>query len=237
MEVGTEKIKALEEKIGYFFRNETLLKQALTHSSFANEQKINRFLNYERIEFLGDAVLELVASQYLYENFPDMPEGQMTKQRAMLVCEPALACRAREIRLADSILLGRGEDRTGGRNRDSILADVLEAVIGAVYLDGGLEAAQKVIHTFVLSGQKDEQLFHDGKTKLQEYAQKEGLGNLQYILVAETGPEHEKKFYIELYLNDNKIGSGVGKNKKAAEQQAAYQALLELGKTEKEGQG
>ncbi len=230
MQILAETIKELEQKIEYCFRDKTLIRQALTHSSFANEQKINRYKNYERIEFLGDAVLELVASQYLFETFPDMPEGQMTKVRSSTVCEPALAYCAKDIELEKYILLGKGEERTGGRNRDSIISDVMEAVIGAIYLDGGLPQAKAFIHKFILSDMEDKQLFYDSKTIIQEYAQQGGLGSLKYQLIAETGPEHKKEFHVELYLQDQKIGSGVGKNKKAAEQQAAYQALLAIKK-------
>lgn len=224
----TDNMAELEQKIGYSFRDKMLLRQALTHSSFANEQKINRFPNYERMEFLGDAVLELAASQYFFETYPDMAEGQMTKLRAAAVCESALAYCARDIGLGDYILMGRGEENTGGRKRDSIIADVIEAVIGAVYLDGGLEAAKGFIYEYVLSDLEERQLFHDSKSMIQEYVQQEGIGNIRYELVAETGPEHAKQFYVELYLKDEKKGAGVGKNKKAAEQQAAYHALRQI---------
>ncbi len=228
MQILSETIKELEQKIGYCFKNKTLISQALTHSSFANEQKINKYKNYERIEFLGDAVLELVSSQYLFETYPEMPEGQMTKLRSSTVCEPALAYCARGIELQKYILLGKGEEQTNGRERDSIISDVMEAVIGAIYLDDGLASAKAFIHTFILSDLEDKQLFYDSKTMIQEYAQQGGLGNLKYELVDETGPEHEKEFHVELYMQNKKIGSGVGKNKKAAEQQAAYQALLTI---------
>ncbi len=223
-----DKMADLEQRIGYRFKDKMLLRQALTHSSFANEQKINHYPNYERLEFLGDAVLELAASQFLFETYPDMAEGQMTKLRSAAVCEPSLAYCARDVGLGDYILMGRGEENTGGRKRDSIIADVIEAVIGAIYLDGGLEAARCFTSRYILSDLEERKLFHDSKSMIQEYAQREGIGGLRYELVAETGPEHAKEFTVELYLQNEKKGSGVGKNKKAAEQQAAYHALRRI---------
>ena len=219
-------IGQLEEKIGYTFRNKKLLKQALTHSSFANEQKINKWDDYERIEFLGDAVLELVSSEYLYRENPRLSEGELTKMRSSMVCEPALAYCARDIDLVKFIFLGKGEEATGGRGRESITSDVLEAIIGAVYLDGGLEAAKAFIDRFVLSDLEHKQLFYDSKTILQERVQKRGKGKLHYILVEESGPEHDKLFRVEAMIDDCKIGEGSGRTKKHAEQQAAYQALI-----------
>ena len=219
-------IGQLEEKIGYTFRNKKLLKQALTHSSFANEQKINKWDDYERIEFLGDAVLELVSSEYLYRENPRLSEGELTKMRSSMVCEPALAYYASDIDLGQFIFLGKGEEATGGRGRESITSDVLEAIIGAVYLDGGLEAAKAFIDRFVLSDLEHKQLFYDSKTILQERVQKRGKGKLHYILVEESGPEHDKLFRVEAMIDDCKIGEGSGRTKKHAEQQAAYQALL-----------
>jgi ribonuclease-3 len=228
MEIWANAISQLEQKIQYTFKDKKLIGQALTHSSFANEQKINQLPNYERIEFLGDAVLELVASQYFYENFPNMSEGQMTKQRSAAVCEPALAHCGRAMDLGRFILLGRGEEHTGGRRRDSIIADVLEGVIGALYLDGGLPVALDFINRFILSDLKAQELFNDNKTMLQEFIHQHALGKLSYKLVAETGPEHDKEFHVELFLDDIKKGGGVGKNKKAAEQQAAFKVLASL---------
>lgn len=222
----SREIEQLEQRIGYIFRDKALLKQALTHSSFANEQKINKWEDYERIEFLGDAVLELVSSEYLYKVYPHMPEGEMTKKRSSMVCEPALAYCARDIELGNFIFLGRGEEATGGRKRESITSDVLEAVIGAIYLDGGLQAAKAFIDRFVLSDLENKQLFYDSKTILQEQVQKNGEGRLHYILVEESGPEHDKTFCVEAMIDDRKIGEGSGRTKKHAEQQAAYQALL-----------
>jgi ribonuclease-3 len=216
----------LEEYIGYSFIDKMLLRQALTHSSFANEQKINRIKDYERIEFLGDAVLELVSSEFLFKLHPNMVEGEMTKLRSSYVCEPSLAFCAREIDLGPYIYLGKGEEATGGRNRDSILSDVMEAVIGAIYLDGGFEAAKKHIHSFVLNDLEDKQLFSDSKTLLQEIIQSEGNEALHYVCVKEEGPDHNKQFFVEARLADEiVIGEGQGKTKKAAEQQAAYHAI------------
>ncbi|HBV81600.1 MAG: ribonuclease III [Lachnospiraceae bacterium] len=224
----TKALQELQEKIGYQFHEEVLLKQALTHSSFANEQKINKLKNYERLEFLGDAVLELISSEFLYNENVDMPEGQLTRLRASMVCEPALAYCARDIRLNSYILLGKGEEATGGRTRDSIISDVMEAVIGAIFLDGGIENAKKFIYRFILSDLEDKILFLDSKTLLQEEIQKKNTAQLRYVLVGETGPDHDKQFHVEAYLDNQLIGCGVGRTKKSAEQQAAYEALLKI---------
>ena len=205
-----------------------MLKQALTHSSFANEQKINKLKNYERLEFLGDAVLELVSSEFLFKENPQMPEGQLTKLRASMVCEPALAYCAKDIDLGSYMLLGKGEETTGGRYRSSITSDVMEAIIGAIFLDGGIEEAKKYIYRFILSDLENKILFLDSKTILQEEIQKKKDAQLRYELVSENGPDHNKEFAVEAYLNDVLIGSGSGRTKKAAEQQAAYEALLKM---------
>lgn len=220
-----EKMARLEEKIGYQFKNKSLLRQALTHSSYANEQKINKTGDYERLEFLGDAVLEMVSSDHIYRQNPDMTEGKMTKFRSSIVCEPALAFCAREIGLEQYILLGKGEETTGGRGRDSIISDVMEAVIGAIYLDSGIEEARAYIHRVVLSDLEHKQLFYDAKTILQEEVQKENKGTLRYELIKEDGPEHDKIFVVDAMIGDVKVGSGTGHSKKAAEQRAAYEAL------------
>ena len=220
----------LEQEIGYSFRNKKLLRQALTHSSCANEQKINKSEDYERLEFLGDAVLELISSDYIYREHPDMSEGKMTKYRSSIVCEPALAFCAREIGLERYILLGKGEEATGGRKRDSIISDVMEAVIGAIYLDSGIGEAKEFIHRFILSDLDHKQLFYDAKTILQEEVQKENKGTLHYELVSEDGPEHDKTFVVEVMIGDTKVGRGTGHSKKAAEQRAAYAALLKQNK-------
>ena len=227
-----DRLRRLEEKIQYCFRDQTLLRQALTHSSFSNEQKINRYPDYERLEFLGDAVLELVSSDYMFHENPRMSEGELTKRRSSIVCEPALAFCARQIGLERFILLGKGEEATGGRKRDSIISDVMEAVIGAVYLDSGIEEARNFIRRFILSDLEHKQLFYDAKTILQEEVQKENSGLLRYELIREEGPEHDKNFVVEALIGDRKAGTGTGHSKKAAEQQAAYAALLKRKKDE-----
>ncbi len=218
----------LEERIGYSFHDKKLLKQAITHSSFANEQKINKNGNYERLEFLGDAVLELISSDFLFHHFPAKTEGELTKLRASMVCEPSLAFCAKDLELGDFLLLGRGEESTGGRRRESIISDAMEAVIGAIFLDGGLECAKDFIYRFVLSDLENKQLFYDSKTNLQELIQREMKKEFHYELVGEHGPEHDKSFVVEVLMEGNCIGRGSGRTKKAAEQQAAYEALLML---------
>lgn len=221
-----EEIIELEKKIGYEFKQKQLLRQALTHSSFSNEQKINKLKNYERLEFLGDAVLELLSSQFFFESFPDMSEGQMTRLRSSMVCEPALAFCARDLSLNRYILLGKGEEATGGRERDSIISDVMEAVLGAIYLDGGLKEADRFVKMFILSDLENKQLFYDSKSILQERVQKAG-GSLCYELLEESGPDHDKVFVVEAIIDGQALSRGTGRNKKAAEQQAAYQVLKE----------
>ena len=221
-------IQKLEEKIGYSFRDKGLLSQALTHSSFSNEQKIRKNANYERLEFLGDAVLELASSELLFHIYSDVPEGELTKMRAALVCEPTLACCARELELGSFIRLGRGEEHTGGRERDSIIADVVEAVIGAIYLDSGMEEAKAFIHRFVLNDIESKHFIYDSKSSLQELAQGAFKTDVSYVLLSEEGPEHNKSFTVEVSLGDEALARGSGRTKKAAEQQAAYEALLRL---------
>lgn len=221
-------LKSLEERIGYEFRDEALLKQALTHSSFTNEQKINKAKNYERLEFLGDAVLELVSSEFLFREHPEVPEGELTKQRASMVCEPSLAFCARDLELGEFIRLGKGEESTGGRNRDSITSDAMEALIGAIYLDGGIIPAKAFIDRFILSDLEDKQLFYDSKSNLQELVQGKLKQELVYELLEESGPEHNKTFRVSVHMGEEVLGEGQGRTKKAAEQQAAYKALLQL---------
>lgn len=221
-------LEELERRIGYDFKDKALLKQAITHSSFTNEQRINKFGHYERLEFLGDAVLELVSSDFLYHRFPEQTEGSLTKTRASMVCEPSLAFCARDLELGKFMLLGRGEESTGGRNRDSITSDAMEAVIGAIYLDGGIEPAREFIDKFILSDLEDKQLFFDSKTTLQELMQRELKKEFHYELIEETGPEHEKQFIVEVQMEGTVIGQGSGRTKKSAEQHAAYEALLLL---------
>lgn len=218
----------LENKIDYHFKDKKLLRQALTHSSFANEQKINKNADYERLEFLGDAVLELVSSEFLFHENLNMTEGELTKFRASIVCESALAYCARQFGLEEYILLGKGEEFTGGRSRDSIISDVMEAIIGAIYLDSGMETAASYIRKFILSDLEHKQLFYDAKTILQELVQQDNKGMLNYALISEEGPDHDKVFKVEARIDDKKIGHGTGKTKKAAEQQAAYEALNRL---------
>lgn len=221
-------MELLEERIGYRFNDRALLKQAITHSSFTNEQKIRKNQNYERLEFLGDAVLELISSEFLFREHAGMPEGELTKLRASMVCEPSLAFCARDLELGKFILLGRGEENTGGRRRDSIVSDVMEAVIGAIYLDGGMDAARAFIDRFVLSDLEDKQLFYDSKSNLQELAQGKLKKELEYMLLEESGPEHDKLFRVSVRMESEILGTGEGRTKKAAEQQAAYRALLFL---------
>lgn len=221
-------LEDLEEKIGYHFENRLLLRQALTHSSFANEQKVNKYEDYERLEFLGDAVLELVSSEFLFQENKELPEGKLTRMRASIVCEQALAYCAKQFGLESYILLGVGEERTGGRTKDSIISDVMEAIIGAIYLDCGMEPAADFIHRFVLSDLEHKKLFYDAKTILQEVVQQKNEGKLHYELIRESGPDHDKLFVVEARIDEKKIGEGAGKTKKAAEQQAAYEALVSL---------
>ena len=218
----------LEERIGYRFNDRALLKQALTHSSFANEQKINKAPDYERLEFLGDAVLELVSSEYLFREHKQLSEGELTKMRASMVCEPSLAFCARDLELGKFIRLGKGEDSTGGRERDSIVSDAMEALIGAIYLDGGFAHARNFIERFVLTDIEHKKLFYDSKSNLQELIQGRLKKDFSYELLEESGPEHNKTFRVHVQMSGEILGEGSGRTKKAAEQQAAYKALLLL---------
>lgn len=217
-------ISELEKTIKYEFKDKGLLELALTHSSYANEKKINKTGDYERLEFLGDAVLELTVSEFLYGNYPGKKEGELTRTRAALVCEPTLAGCAREFKLQEYIRLGKGEDSTGGRQRESILCDVFEAVAGALYLDGGFEIAKKYIHRFVLKDWENKVLFVDSKTILQEEIQKNG-GKVSYVTLSEEGPANNRIYTEQLLINDEPMKTAVGKSKKAAQQQAAYEYL------------
>lgn len=218
----------LQEVIGYQFQTPGLLSQALTHSSYANEKHMKKGSDNERLEFLGDAVLEIVSSEFLYLNYPKLPEGDLTKMRASLVCEPTLAFCTRQLNLGDYLLLGKGEDMTGGRKRKSILSDALEAVIGAIYLDGGFASAKEFILRFILTDIEHKQLFYDSKTILQEIVQASHKEELGYRLVKEEGPDHNKHFVAEAYVGDRVIGQGEGRTKKGAEQEAAYRGILKL---------
>lgn len=223
------KTEELEEIIGYHFKNKHYLTQALTHSSYANEKKLGKLGSNERLEFLGDAVLELISSDYLYARFTQIPEGELTKKRASLVCEPSLAYCAREFGLPQFLLLGKGEDMTGGRNRDSIVSDATEALLGAIYLDGGFASAKEFIHKFILKDIEHKKLFYDSKTILQEIVQSDYKGKeIEYVLTGEIGPDHDKKFVVSLVVGDKTLGEGTGRTKKAAEQEAAYRAIIKL---------
>ena len=220
-------LKKFQKVIGYHFENEGLLMQALTHSSYANEHHMKKLSDNERLEFLGDAVLEIISSDFLFREHRDLPEGELTKLRASIVCEPTLALCAREISLGDYLLLGKGEDMTGGRERKSILSDALEAVIGAIYLDGGFTNAKEFIRRFILKDIEHKKLFYDSKTILQEVVQGEHE-NLTYVLTNESGPDHNKSFTVEVRVEQQVLGCGTGHTKKAAEQEAAYNALLKI---------
>ena len=218
----------LEKKSGYHFQNPLLLKQAMTHSSYANEHKAKGYHDNERLEFLGDAVLEVVSSEFLFRNYPALPEGDLTKLRASIVCEPTLALCARALDLGDFLLLGKGEEHTGGRKRDSIVSDAMEALIGAIYLDGGFASAKEYIHRFILNDIEHKQLFYDSKTILQEIIQSRQDGELSYEILKEEGPDHNKSFEVRALVGDQEIGRGKGRTKKAAEQLAAYNGILKL---------
>ena len=221
-------LKEFQNRIGYHFNDEKYLKTALTHSSFANEVKMRKVNDNERLEFLGDAVLELTSSDYIYKNHSEMNEGSMTRLRASIVCEPTLALCARAFGLDEFIMLGKGEELTGGRKRDSIVSDACEAVIGAIYLDGGFASAKEFILRFILTDIEHKQLFYDSKTILQEIVQASHKEELGYRLVKEEGPDHNKHFVAEAYVGDRVIGQGEGRTKKGAEQEAAYRGILKL---------
>ncbi len=223
-------MQGLEKNLNYTFKNKELLKNALCHSSYANEKHLAHGSN-ERLEFLGDAVLSVVVADYLYANFSSMPEGELTKLRASLVCEKTLCGFSKDLNLGEYLLFGKGEEANGGRERPSILADAFEAVLAAMYLDGGMEVARKHILRFVLEelNCRQEDSFKDYKTTLQEVIQKNPEERLTYVLIAESGPDHDKQFTVEVHLNSNIIGTGVGKSKKRAEQNAAKDALSLMG--------
>ena len=225
-----DRVKELEQKIGYVFKDKSLIERALMHSSYTNEKHLKKYECNERLEFLGDAVLELVSSAYLFNEFPKVSEGELTKTRASMVCEPSLAMCARDIGLGDYLLLGKGEEATGGRKRDSITSDAMEALIGAIYLDGGFTNAKEFIHRFILTDLEDKKLFYDSKTILQEIVQANMTGNVSYELIDEQGPDHNKIFEVEARIGRKAWGRGKGSSKKSAEQQAAYEAILNLRK-------
>ncbi|MDR3563847.1 MAG: ribonuclease III [Negativicutes bacterium] len=224
----SQKISALGRKLGVTFSDSGLLRQALTHTSFANEAKGETIPNNERLEFLGDAVLDLIVSEYLYRQYSHLPEGELTKARAAIVCEQALANQAIAIRLGESLLLGRGEAASGGRERVSILADAFEAVIGAIYLDGGYAAARQFILSHLQQGLASierGEYAKDYKTLLQEIAQRSGDCKISYEVIAESGPDHHKTFEVAVFVNGGRQGTGTGRSKKEAEQRAALEAL------------
>ena len=222
-------IKDLETAIGYRFKNITLLQNALTHSSYANERWHNSLLSNERLEFLGDSILGMTVAEYLYRNFPDRPEGELTRMRADMVCEKALAKVAARISLGQHLMLGNGEEQGGGRSRDSILADAVESVIAACFLDGGMNAAKQFIDRFVLVEVPVKKLHNaDYKTALQELVQQKKNQTLTYVLIGESGPDHDKRFEVEVKLNGTTVGTGSGSSKKRAEQEAAHSALEKL---------
>ncbi len=228
-------IENLEQRIGYIFKDKTLLRQALMHSSYTNEHHLHKENCNERLEFLGDAVLELSSSEYLFKLYPDKPEGELTKLRASLVCEPALALSSRQIGLGEYLLMGKGEELTGGRERPSIVSDAVEALIGAIYLDGGFASAKEFILRYILNDIENKQLFYDSKTILQEMVQSQYEESLSYKLLREEGPDHNKSYEVQVLLGTSVLGKGRGRTKKAAEQEAAYQGILSLRAGERNG--
>ena len=222
-------IKDLELAIGYHFNNITLVQNALTHSSYANERWHDSLRSNERLEFLGDSILGMVVAEHLYKNFPNRPEGELTRMRADMVCETSLAAVAEKISLGGHLLLGHGEERFGGRTRASILADAVESLIAATFLDGGMEAARRFVERFVLTDVPVKKLHNvDYKTSLQELVQQKKDQTITYTLTGESGPDHDKQFQVEVSLNGTVIGMGVGTSKKRAEQDAARVAIATL---------
>ena len=228
--MSTRELSLLEERLGYKFKNIVFLETGVTHSSFSNETK-NHVPYNERQEFLGDAVLSIIVSDYIFENYTKLPEGELTKLRASLVCEKSLCGFANELELGSFLRLGHGEELMGGRERPSILADAFEAVLAAIYLDGGIEPATEFVLRFVKKALEhvENVAFKDYKTVLQEIIQKNPEERLTYVLVGESGPDHDKRFEVDVMLNSNVIGHGIGKSKKAAEQHAAKEALELMG--------
>ncbi|MBP1991373.1 ribonuclease III [Paenibacillus eucommiae] len=223
-------IKELQNTIGIKFRKLDLLKQAFTHSSYVNEHRIAGYKDNERLEFLGDAVLELTVSEFLYFTYPNRSEGELTKLRASIVCEPSLVTFAENLDFGAYVFLGKGEELTGGRFRPALLADVFESFIGALYLDQGLEVVKTFLnrYVFVQISSEGKLLIHDYKTQLQEHTQQNNLGVIEYRIVDERGPAHEREFIAEVFIEDQLLGKGTGRSKKEAEQQAASEALAKL---------
>ena len=221
-------IKELQEKLGYTFNDEAILIRALSHSSYVNENHSAGDSN-ERLEFLGDSVLGLITAENFFKNYKKLPEGELTKLRAATVCEKSLAGFARQLELGKYLLLGQGEILTGGRERPSIQADAFEAIIAAIYLDGGMEAARNFVLKYIEEAIRQQQSIRDYKTMLQEVVQRNPGEIIEYVLTGETGPDHDKRFEVEVHLNSNVIGRGIGKSKKKAEQEAAREALELMG--------
>lgn len=222
-------MKTLEEKLGYHFHNPALLENALTHSSYANEHHMGSINSNERLEFLGDSVLGMVVADSLYHTFPNLPEGDLTRLRANLVCETSLALVARKLNLGSYLKLGRGEAVCGGGQRPSIIADAVEAVLAAVYLDGGISQARRIVQRYILDNMAQvQEASRDHKTYLQELVQRKSGQVLSYHLVGESGPDHAKSFTMEVQLNGQSIGTGTGRSKKEAEQMAAKSAIAQL---------
>ena len=222
-------LNSLEKEIGYVFKKRSLLKQAVTHRSYANENRGSGPFN-ERREFLGDAGLSLISADFLYKKFPSMAEGDLTKLRSSLVCTASLSEYARRIKLGDYLLLGKGELATGGNERDSNLENAFEALIAAVYLDGGIDKARRFVLRFLDDSVETHHIsFKDYKTKLQEIVQESHEETLNYVITKESGPDHDKRYEVEVHLNSNVIGKGKGRSKKQAEQEAAKQALQLMG--------
>jgi len=226
-------LEPLQENLNYKFKNIELLITALTHSSYANENKLKAIDSNERLEFLGDSIINFIVSQYLYNKYPNYPEGELTKIRAKVVCESSLAFAARKIDLGNYLLLGKGEEATGGRDRDSILADASEALVGAIYMDSDFSTTNKLLlekfETDLVYAIAKGALFIDYKTELQEHLQKKTKSKIEYKVVKEVGPDHNKIFYIDVIVDNKIVGKGSGRNKKEAEQMAAKDALLIMG--------
>lgn len=224
-----EIIDAMQKVLSYTYKNSMLLEEALTHSSYANEHRNYHVKDNERLEFLGDAILDLIISEYLFKKYPDMPEGDLSKIRASIVCEGSLAKNAKKMSLGRYILLGKGEEMTGGRERASILADAFEAITGSLFLDGGFGEAKRFIHETLVADVEQtesiETLYTDYKTLLQEAIQKVSISPIHYEVVGEEGPDHDKYFYVEVFHEERSLGRGIGKSKKEAEQDAAKKAL------------
>ena len=231
--MNRKRLNEFQQNIGYQFKQEALLRQALTHSSYAHEKNLKELMDNERLEFLGDAVLEVVSSEFLFKNHPEMNEGQMTKLRASLVCEQSLATCARELELGKFLLLGNGEDLTGGRERDSILSDAWEALIGAMYLDGGFTSAKEFILKYVLTDIEHKKLFYDSKTMLQELIQNKYKQSLHYVLLSEEGPDHNKIFTVQAYMDDTPLLTGKAEPKKLRNRTQLISPCSNLNRTTK----